>query len=145
VTPTSSTQVSLAWQSGDNSASGFAIEESTDGTTFTQIATASMNASAATVSGLQPSTVYTFRVRAFNTVGNSGYSAPASAATPAGVGGGGLDFTGGFAGASGLQLNGAAAFNGSKLELTTSTTNGAGSAFTTSKVAVGKFSTQFNF
>jgi fibronectin type 3 domain-containing protein len=46
---------------------------------------------------------------------------------------------------AGLQLNGSAAQSGSVLQLTNTATNQAGSAFTTTKLDVAKFSTSFNF
>jgi hypothetical protein len=99
------------------------------------------------VSKLQPSTVYTFRVRAFNSVGNSSYSNTATAATPANAGAAGLDFSHGFLGASSvLTFNGLPpTINGSALQLTDGDTLEAASAFTTGRVNVTRFATQFSF
>jgi fibronectin type 3 domain-containing protein len=144
-TAVSSTQVNLTWQNNADNQNGFYIEESTDGMNFTQVATVSVNATSYTVGHLQPFTVYTFRVRAFNSVGNSDYSAPASAATPTGVGSGGLDFGNGFTKSSRVHLNGSAILAGTKLQLTNNKQNLAASAFSTSTVSIKKFSTQFNF
>jgi hypothetical protein len=46
---------------------------------------------------------------------------------------------------TGLTLNGTTKLNGSKLELTNGGTNQAGSAFTSTKLDIAKFSTQFSF
>ncbi len=56
-----------------------------------------------------------------------------------------LNFGGGFASPSPLQLNGSAKINGSALELTDGAGGEAGSAFTTSVVSVAKFTTTFRF
>jgi hypothetical protein len=78
------TSIGLTWadnSTAPNTATGFDIEQSTDGVHFTQVATATARSTAATVGGLQPSTTYTFRIRAFDAVGNSSYSNTASATT----------------------------------------------------------------
>jgi len=56
-----------------------------------------------------------------------------------------LDYTGGFAGATGLQLNGSATSNGSAVRLTGPATNQAGSVFSSSQVDVTGFATTFDF
>jgi hypothetical protein len=56
-----------------------------------------------------------------------------------------LDYTGGFAGASGLQRNGSATVDASSLLLTESSANQAGSSFSSSPVSVTGFSTTFDF
>jgi fibronectin type 3 domain-containing protein len=144
ITPT---QINLAWTDNSSNESGFAIEQSTDGVNFTQVGAASVNATAFSVVNLQPSTTYTFRVRAFNSVGNSGYSNLATATTLANVGAGGLDFSQGFAGArSSLTLNGLSAnIVSSALRLTDGGTAEAASAFSTSPLDITRFSTQFTF
>jgi hypothetical protein len=84
-TAASTSVINLTWTDHDtapNSATGYAIEESTNGTTFTRVATAGAGASSFSVTGLRSSTTYTFRIRAFNTIGRSAYSKTASATTP---------------------------------------------------------------
>ncbi len=57
-----------------------------------------------------------------------------------------LNFGGGFAGAAGtLTLNGTTAIKGTKLELVSGAANQAGSAFSSSPVGIGQFSSQFTF
>lgn len=83
----SATSVGLEWTDNSNNESGFAIERGTDGTTFTEIATVGSNVTSYTSGGLASGTRYHFRVRAFNTAGNttSAYSNVASA-TPVQLG-----------------------------------------------------------
>jgi hypothetical protein len=144
----SGTAVLLKWTDNDtapNTATGYDVEESVGGGAFTQVATANAGATSFTVGGLQPSTAYTFRVRAFNAVGPSAYTNTATATTtsqtPA------LDFSTGFANSSGLlTINGASAkVSGTALQLTDGGNNEAASAFSTNKVDVTKFTTQFTF
>jgi Matrixin/Fibronectin type III domain len=81
--PTSS--VALSWADNANNESGYSVERSGDGRSFTQIAQAGANAGAWTDTGLSVGTVYYYRVRAFNGSGNSAYSNIASAQTQAGA------------------------------------------------------------
>ena len=79
----SSSQINLTWTDNANNESGFRIEQSTDGTNFTQIATAGSNAVSLSVTGLSASTTYFYRVASFNSAGDSGFSNTASATTSA--------------------------------------------------------------
>jgi fibronectin type 3 domain-containing protein len=56
-----------------------------------------------------------------------------------------LDFSHGFAGATGLSYNGSAVLLGSSLDLTNGKRGEAGSVFTSGAVNLAKFSTQFSF
>ncbi|HSZ58458.1 MAG TPA: fibronectin type III domain-containing protein [Tepidisphaeraceae bacterium] len=79
---TSTMQATLNWQVLSSGATGFDIEASTDGgTTFTQTGIAGAGASSYVAGALQPGTTYMFRVRAFNAVGNSGYTNSAAVTT----------------------------------------------------------------
>ena len=145
-TPVSSVQINLSWQESDISAAGFDVEQSDDGgTTWNQIAMTGSGVTNYSVIGLTAGTTYSFRVRAFNAKGNSSYSNTATATT--GHQAPGLNFSAGFAGSSPglLTLNGSALVNGSNLELTDGGGNEAGSAFSTSTLPIGRFSTTFNF
>jgi Ca2+-binding RTX toxin-like protein len=66
--------IDLSWQ--DNSAveTAFILQQSTDGTTWSQLATVAANTTACTVTGLSAATAYSFRIRASNTAGDSVYS-----------------------------------------------------------------------
>lgn len=70
----SSSVINLAWTDNSTSEDGFKIEQSPDGTNFTEIATIASNSTTYSVGSLQASTQYYFRVRAYNTSGNSGYT-----------------------------------------------------------------------
>jgi hypothetical protein len=58
---------------------------------------------------------------------------------------GGLNFANGFAGATGLTLNGTTTISGNNLQLTDGGGNEAGSAFSTNRQSITKFATQFDF
>jgi hypothetical protein len=84
-TAASTSQINLAWQNNANNQSGFKIERSTDGVTFTQIASVGATVFAYSDTGRTAGTKYYYRVRATNSVGDSDYSNIASATTfPAG-------------------------------------------------------------
>lgn len=77
-----STGIDLTWVDTASNESGFKIERKTGaGGTYTQVGTAAANAAAYSDTGLQPSTLYYYKVRATNVVGDSPYSTPASATT----------------------------------------------------------------
>jgi len=72
----SKSKVLLAWADGSGNEDGFKIERSTDGQTFTQIATVGANATTYTNTGVNSNknASYYYRVRAYSSGGNSGYS-----------------------------------------------------------------------
>ena len=84
-TAVSSTQIRLTWIDNDTAEQGFKIERSAGAgsTDFSQIATVGANVTSFSNTGLTASTSYSYRVRAYNTDGESGYSNTAGAATPA--------------------------------------------------------------
>ena len=73
-TAISSTQIDLAWQDRASNETDFQIERRIGNGGFTQIAIVSANATNHRDTGLQPETAYTYRVRAINALGNSGWS-----------------------------------------------------------------------
>jgi hypothetical protein len=79
----SSSQINLSWTDNANNENGFKVEQSTDGTTFTQIAMLASNTVSFSVTGLSASTTYQYRVVSFNDAGNSSFSNTASATTSA--------------------------------------------------------------
>ena len=79
-------QINLSWNDNADNEDGFKVERKTEAGSFAQIATTDPNVTSFADVGLQPSTTYTYRVRAFNTAGNSGYSNTASATTEEGPG-----------------------------------------------------------
>ena len=76
------TKVTLTWTDNAGTESGFKIERSSDGQTFTQIATVGANVTSYTNTGLKKRRTYYYRVRAYNAAGNSGYSNTVSVRLP---------------------------------------------------------------
>jgi predicted phage tail protein len=70
----SNTSVRLNWLDNSTNETGFKIERSTNGTSWSQIATVGANVTTYTNTGLNKSRTYYYRVRAYNAVGNSPYS-----------------------------------------------------------------------
>jgi hypothetical protein len=84
-TAVSSSQINLAWVDSDTTEQGFKIERCT-GTgcsNFAQIATVGANVTGYSNTSLTGSTSYSYRVRAYNSTGDSDYSNTASAVTQA--------------------------------------------------------------
>ena len=79
----SSSQISLSWADNALNEDGFKIERCAGSScsAFTQIASVGANVTTYTNSSLSASTTYTYRVRAFNISGDSGYSNTASVTT----------------------------------------------------------------
>lgn len=73
----------LNWLDNSSNEDGFKIERSDNGGAFNEIATVAQNVRTYENSGLTPG-VYVYRVRAYNTGGNSGYSGSAAATILAG-------------------------------------------------------------
>ena len=79
----SNSQINLTWVDGDASEQGFKIEQCTGAgcSDFAQIATVGANVTSYSNTGLTAATSYSYRVRAYNSVGDSDYSNTASAVT----------------------------------------------------------------
>ncbi len=77
----SPTQINLTWTDNANNETGFKVERSQDGLTWTQIATPGANVTAYADSGLSAATGYSYRVQATNAGGDSAYSNTANATT----------------------------------------------------------------
>jgi hypothetical protein len=82
-TAASSSQINLAWVDNSTNETSYRVERSTDGTSFTTVATLGANVTTYANTGLVASTTYYYRVLASNSVGNSGYSNTATATTTA--------------------------------------------------------------
>jgi fibronectin type 3 domain-containing protein len=79
----SSTVIDLSWTDASNNEDGFRIERGTDGVNFTEIGTTSANTATYADTGLAALKTYYYRVRAYNTAGDSAsYSNAANATTP---------------------------------------------------------------
>jgi hypothetical protein len=82
-TDVSKQQINLSWIDNATNEDGFRIERCSGSgcTTFSQIAALGANITSYQNSGLSSNTSYSYRVRAYNTAGNSTYSNVASATT----------------------------------------------------------------
>lgn len=81
LTVKSSSQINLSWADKSANETGFKIERSTDGVTFSQIATVGASVKTYSSTGLKTKTKYYYRVRAYNSAGDSAYTNTASATT----------------------------------------------------------------
>jgi hypothetical protein len=72
----------LSWSDNSTNETGFAIERKTGTGTYSQVRTSAAGATSYTDTGLPAGTTYTYRVRAFNDVGNSLYSNEQAARPP---------------------------------------------------------------
>jgi Zn-dependent metalloprotease/transcriptional regulator CtsR len=82
-TPVTSSRIDLAWTDNATNEQGFKVERSTDGVTFVTVAVLSVNATGYSVTSLNASTTYAFRVRAYEGPNDSVPSNTASASTQA--------------------------------------------------------------
>ena len=80
-TVASRTQINLDWTENSSNESGFAVERSANGTSWSQIATVATDAVSYVNTGLKGNTLYFYRVRALNSGDNSPYSNTASVKT----------------------------------------------------------------
>ncbi len=83
-TAISGSSINLTWTDSTttpNLATAYSIEESTDGSSFSVVATAPAAATSIAIGGLQTQTTYSFRIRGLNAQGYSNYSNSAQATT----------------------------------------------------------------
>jgi len=82
-TSLTATQINLSWTDNATNEDGFRIERCTGAScsTFTEIATVGANVTTYLNTGLTAETSYSYRVRAYTSVGNSGYAGPATFTT----------------------------------------------------------------
>ena len=73
--------IRLNWTDNSSNEDGFSIERSTGGGAYAPVGSVGANVGTFTSSSLSPMMTYSFRVRAFNSGGNSSYTTPASATT----------------------------------------------------------------
>lgn len=81
-TAVAASEIDLTWTDGSDNETGFEIEGSTDGNTWTKLASVPANTTTYQHTGLTPVMRYYYRVRAVNTVGPSTYANVANAITP---------------------------------------------------------------
>jgi hypothetical protein len=78
-------QINLAWDDNSDDEYGFYVYRSKNGNPMAAIATTAADATTYSDDGLISSTTYDYEIRAFNAVGESAPSDPASATTDAGI------------------------------------------------------------
>jgi regulation of enolase protein 1 (concanavalin A-like superfamily) len=80
----SSSRIDLGWTDASTNETGFKIERKTgSGGTYAQTATPAANATSYSDTGLAAATPYFYRIRSYNSAGNSAYSGEISATTSA--------------------------------------------------------------
>ena len=82
-TAVSSSQINLTWKENSDHETGFKIERKAPGRAYIEIETAGAGATGYRDTGLTCQTIYYYRVRAYNTAGNSNYSQEANVTTGA--------------------------------------------------------------
>jgi len=80
-TAVSSSEINLFWDDNYNNEDGFAIQRSTDGISFTEIATVAPNATTYPDTGLSEGTLYYYLIRVYNITGDLDYLPEVSVAT----------------------------------------------------------------
>ena len=83
-TAVSSNQINLTWTDTSSNETGFQLERSTDGASFSALASTAGNTASYSDAGLAALTRYYYRVRASNAAGNSAFAPVASALTQSG-------------------------------------------------------------
>ena len=78
----SASAIDLEWEDASENEDGFEVERSLDGANFGLLVTVAANVTTYSDTGLSASTTYSYRVRAMNAAGPSGYSNVANATTP---------------------------------------------------------------
>ena len=82
-TAASSTQINLTWSDNSYNETGFKIEQKQGvGGTWLEFAPRAANTTNCSMATLQPNTTYYYRIRAYNSAGDSAYSNEAYATTP---------------------------------------------------------------
>jgi subtilisin family serine protease len=82
ISKTTGTQIDITWTDNASDESGFRIERKTGaGGTYSEINTTGPNTTQYSDTGLNGGTTYTYRVRAYHSLGNSGYSNEANGTT----------------------------------------------------------------
>ena len=82
-TTASSSQIDLAWNDSETTESNYEVSRSIDDVTWSTIATLAADSTSYSATGLDPSTLYYFRVRATTATNRSPYSNTASDTTSA--------------------------------------------------------------
>jgi len=144
----SGSEVVLNWINHATDAAGYSVETSTNGVTYTPVAAVPANLATAYLTGLTPSTYYTFRVRAYDGLKGITYSAYTNIATVATQPElENFNFSAGFAGSSSLlNYEGSASLTtGNFAQLTDGGINEAGAVWSKLRQTIARFDTQCNF
>lgn len=141
-TATGQTTISLTWTDVANNEVGYQVFRSTGGGAFTLLASTTGNSFAD--GGLTAATTYNYRVQAFNLAGPS-TAATATGTTNSGSTAGSINFATGFPNTTGLTITGSASNIGNRLRLTGNVNTQRSSVFSTTKVRVNQFRTEFTF
>ncbi|QLE02216.1 fibronectin type III domain-containing protein [Galbibacter sp. BG1] len=80
----SSSSISLTWTDNSNDENGFKVERKIGSETFSEVAMVNSNTSSFLDTGLNEETTYYYRVRSYNSNGNSAYTATKSGTTGSG-------------------------------------------------------------
>ena len=115
---TTGSQILLTWTDTSSNEDGFNVERSTDGTTWTSVASTSANVSSFYDTGLSNGTTYYHRVRAFNSGAYTGYTNVATTSTS------GLSAAVAYWKLDGNSTDSVGSNNGSDTNITYSTGNG---------------------
>ena len=78
-----SEQAQLSWRDNSNDETGFTLQRAVNGGSFSDRASLSANTTSFADTGLAAGTTYSYRVRAWNSVGNSAFSNTVTIVTPA--------------------------------------------------------------
>jgi Bacterial lectin/Fibronectin type III domain len=140
----SRSSIIIDWTRNSFNETGYVLQRSTNGSSFSTIATLPPNIDTYTDSPLGAGT-YAYRVAAFNAQGTSDFSnvdsvlvgTPGQTVT--------IDHSAGFASNADITANGSATFTSGVLRLTDGGGGEAGSAFETPRVGVTAFTTTFTF
>ena len=80
--PVSSQEIELSWVDNAENETGFVIEQALSGSdVFEEIARVAVNTTTLTIGNLSPGTTYLYKVKAYNSAGESSYTDTASATT----------------------------------------------------------------
>jgi phosphodiesterase/alkaline phosphatase D-like protein len=85
-TSVSSSQINISFADNSNNETGFELQRSANGTTWSALATLAANTTSYSNTGLTASTIYYYRVRSTNSAGQSAWSNTANATTQGNTG-----------------------------------------------------------
>ncbi len=147
----SGADVLLSWKDHAKNADGYKIEQATDGINFTEVLTAGSMATSASVTGLDSSTIYQFRVRAFNAYQTQSFSAYTNvASTVTAPQPPSLNFLSGFGNAAQTLTfvsnnNNAIIAPNNATRITDGGQNEAGAVWSKAKQNIARFTCEFTF